>query len=162
VYGQGRAADPVLFLALMDATWQDHCKQMLTIRSIFLYLDRTYVMQTAGVKSLWDLGLGLFRSHLERGHEVVRKAVTGLLRLLEKERQGESIDRMATKSLLRMFSSLQVTTRVPHSLSLLWVLRGAVGLQLSRPLGRRLGARSVHSLDAALRRCTRTTSRSLF
>jgi cullin-4 len=107
---QGRAADPVLFLALMDATWQDHCKQMLTIRSIFLYLDRTYVMQTAGVKSLWDLGLGLFRTHLERGHEVVRKAVTGLLRLLEKERQGESIDRMATKNLLRMFSSLQVTS----------------------------------------------------
>lgn len=77
-------------------------------RSIFLYLDRTYVMQTAGVKSLWDLGLGLFRTHLERGAEVVRKAVTGLLRLLEKERHGESIDRTLTKSLLRMFSSLQV------------------------------------------------------
>lgn len=120
MHGQGRAADPVLFLALMDATWQDHCKQMLTIRSIFLYLDRTYVMQTAGVKSLWDLGLGLFRTHLERGQEVVRKAVTGLLRLLEKERQGESIDRMATKSLLRMFSSLQVTERVRHTLLLRW------------------------------------------
>lgn len=31
---QGRAADPVMFLALMDATWQDHCNQMLTIRCV--------------------------------------------------------------------------------------------------------------------------------
>jgi len=107
---QGRAADPVIFLSLMDAIWQDHCSQMLTIRSIFLYLDRTYVIQTSGVRSLWDLGLQLFRTHLESGSEISRKVVAGLLSLLEKERQGEAVDRILMKNLLRMFTSLQMYT----------------------------------------------------
>ena len=32
---------------LGQTCWSDHCEQMLTLRSIFLYLDRTYVMQVA-------------------------------------------------------------------------------------------------------------------
>ena len=37
---------------------------MLTLRSIFLYLDRTHAISTAGVRSLFEMGLQLFRSHL--------------------------------------------------------------------------------------------------
>jgi hypothetical protein len=55
---------PAAFLERMDAVWRDYCAQMLTIRSIFLYLDRTYVITTAAVKSLFDMGLQLFRKHL--------------------------------------------------------------------------------------------------
>eukprot|EP00241_Pyramimonas_parkeae_P003213 CAMPEP_0114239402 /NCGR_PEP_ID=MMETSP0058-20121206/8441_1 /TAXON_ID=36894 /ORGANISM="Pyramimonas parkeae, CCMP726" /LENGTH=764 /DNA_ID=CAMNT_0001351581 /DNA_START=97 /DNA_END=2391 /DNA_ORIENTATION=+ len=108
----GRAADPVIFLSLMDASWQDHCSQMLMIRSIFLYLDRTFVIQTSGVRSLWDLGLQLFRTHLEQGAEIVKKCVKGLLMLLEKERLGEAVDRTLCKNLLRMLTSLQMYPEV--------------------------------------------------
>lgn len=52
------------FLALLNATWQDHCDATKVILSIFLFLDRTYVIQTQGVKSIWDLGLSLFRQTL--------------------------------------------------------------------------------------------------
>eukprot|EP00976_Prorocentrum_cordatum_P068315 1179085-Prorocentrum_minimum.AAC.6 len=107
---RGRAADPVIFLSLMDATWQDHCSQMMTIRSIFLYLDRTFVIQTSGVLSLWDLGLQLFRTYLESDSEIGRKVVAGLLSLLEKERQGEAVDRVLMKSLVRMYTALQMYT----------------------------------------------------
>ena len=31
------------------------------VRSIFLFLDRTYVLQQPGVLSIWDLGLDTFR-----------------------------------------------------------------------------------------------------
>lgn len=37
--------DPVLFLAHVAAMWRDFCEQMLLIRSVFLYLDRTYAFQ---------------------------------------------------------------------------------------------------------------------
>ena len=41
----GQTPDVLAFLSLMQACWTDHCEQMLTLRSIFLYLDRTFVMQ---------------------------------------------------------------------------------------------------------------------
>ncbi|THU61819.1 hypothetical protein C4D60_Mb07t27280 [Musa balbisiana] len=89
----GQSPDLVVFLSLVEKCWQDFCDQMLTIRGIALVLDRTYVKQTPNVRSLWDMGLQLFRKHLALSSEVEHKVVTGLLRLIEKERQGEAIDR---------------------------------------------------------------------
>lgn len=109
---QDRTSNPETFLHQMESTWQDHCNQMLTIRSIFLFLDRTYVIQTSGVKSLWDMGLALFRQHLERCFRVPKKVIQGLLLLVEKERQGETVDRSVLKSLLRMFTSLQMYSEI--------------------------------------------------
>ena len=43
---------------------------MLTLRSIFLYLDRTHAISTTGVKSLFEMGLQLFRNHLAEHPEV--------------------------------------------------------------------------------------------
>ena len=82
----GKSPDPVVFMSLVEKCWKDLCDQMLMIRSIALYLDRTYVIQTANVRSLWDMGLQLFRKHLSLCTEVEHKTVTGLLRLIEKER----------------------------------------------------------------------------
>ena len=33
-------------------------------RSIFLFLDRTYVLQHPGILSIWDLGLDTFRKQM--------------------------------------------------------------------------------------------------
>lgn len=44
--------------------WEDYCSQMMLIRSIFLYLDRTYVMTLPGLRSLVDTGLVSLRQHL--------------------------------------------------------------------------------------------------
>ena len=43
----GQTPDTLAFLSLVHSCWADHCEQMLTLRSIFLYLDRTYVMQVS-------------------------------------------------------------------------------------------------------------------
>lgn len=82
----GRSPDLVVFLSLVEKCWQDLCDQMLMIRGIALYLDRTYVKQTPNVRSLWDMGLHLFRKNLSLCPEVEHKIVTGLLRLIERER----------------------------------------------------------------------------
>ncbi|BBH01100.1 cullin4 [Prunus dulcis] len=104
----GQSPDLVVFLSLVERCWQDLCDQMLMIRGIALYLDRTYVKQTPNVRSLWDMGLQLFRKHLSLSPEVEHKTVTGLLRLIEKERLGEAVARTLLNHLLKMFTALGI------------------------------------------------------
>ncbi|DBA80768.1 hypothetical protein WJX77_001890 [Trebouxia sp. C0004] len=103
---RSQTSGSVLFLEQMNESWQDHCSQMLTIRSIFLYLDRTYVISDSAVRSIFDMGLRLFRVHLATHPKVEDKIVAGLLALIEAERNGETVDKALLKHLVRMFTSL--------------------------------------------------------
>ncbi|XP_028170954.1 cullin-4A [Ostrinia nubilalis] len=100
--------DRQVFLKRMDDCWRAHCRQMIMIRSIFLYLDRTYVLQNPSIHSIWDMGLDLFRHHIAMNTLVQTRTVDGLLLLIEKERGGDAVDRSLLKSLLRMLSDLQI------------------------------------------------------
>uniref|UniRef100_A0A3P8UJ33 Cullin 4B n=1 Tax=Cynoglossus semilaevis TaxID=244447 RepID=A0A3P8UJ33_CYNSE len=102
------ALDSVLFLKKIDKCWQDHCRQMIMIRSIFLFLDRTYVLQNSMLPSIWDMGLELFRSYIISDLKVQNKTIDGILLLIERERNGEAIDRSLLRSLLSMLSDLQI------------------------------------------------------
>ncbi|KAI3697596.1 hypothetical protein L6452_30690 [Arctium lappa] len=104
----GQSEDLVVFLSLVEKTWQDFCDQMLMIRGIALYLDRTFVKQTQNVRSLWDMGLQLFRKHLSLASEVEHKTVFALLKMIESERLGESIDKTLLNHLLKMFTALGI------------------------------------------------------
>ncbi|CAN1302291.1 CUL4 [Linum perenne] len=106
----GQSPDLLVFLSLVERCWQDFCDQMLMIRGIALYLDRTYVKQTPSVRSLWDMGLQLFRRHLSSAPEVEHKTVTGLLQMIERERLGEAVDRTLLNHLLKMFTALGIYT----------------------------------------------------
>jgi len=96
------------FLKLIDNCWQNHCHQMIMIRSIFLFLDRTYVLQNTSILSIWDMGLDLFRQHIISDKVVETRTVDGLLKLIERERNGEAVNRQLLKSLLRMLSDLNI------------------------------------------------------
>ncbi|CAI9179030.1 unnamed protein product [Rangifer tarandus platyrhynchus] len=100
--------DSVLFLKKINTCWQDHCRQMIMIRSIFLFLDRTYVLQNSTLPSIWDMGLELFRNHIISDKMVQTKTIDGILLLVERERSGEAVDRSLLRSLLGMLSDLQV------------------------------------------------------
>ena len=63
--------DHVAFLSLVDDTWSEFSHQMVTIRSIFLYLDRTYVIQTPQLVGLWHMGVVLFREQMMKTHEIM-------------------------------------------------------------------------------------------
>ncbi|MCD7473381.1 Cullin-4A [Datura stramonium] len=104
----GQSEDLVVFLSLVERCWQDFCDQMLMIRGIALYLDRTYVKQTPNAHSLWDMGLQLFRKQLCLASEVEHKTVFGLLQMIESERLGEAVDRTLLNHLLRMFTALGI------------------------------------------------------
>uniref|UniRef100_A0A8K9X0A9 Cullin-4B n=1 Tax=Oncorhynchus mykiss TaxID=8022 RepID=A0A8K9X0A9_ONCMY len=96
------------FLKRMNRCWQDHCRQTIMIRSIFLFLDRTYVLQNSLLPSIWDTGLELFRNHIVSDGAVQKRTVDGILEQIERERNGETVDRSLLRSLLGMLSDLQV------------------------------------------------------
>eukprot|EP00197_Chlamydomonas_leiostraca_P016154 CAMPEP_0202861492 /NCGR_PEP_ID=MMETSP1391-20130828/2868_1 /ASSEMBLY_ACC=CAM_ASM_000867 /TAXON_ID=1034604 /ORGANISM="Chlamydomonas leiostraca, Strain SAG 11-49" /LENGTH=749 /DNA_ID=CAMNT_0049540895 /DNA_START=162 /DNA_END=2411 /DNA_ORIENTATION=- len=98
--------EPVAFLDRLDGAWRELCAGQMTIRQIFLYLDRSHVITATPLRSLFDLGLQLLRQHLAATPKVESHAVAGVLALVERERAGEPVDRPLLKSLCRMFSSL--------------------------------------------------------
>uniref|UniRef100_A0A673G184 Cullin-4A n=1 Tax=Sinocyclocheilus rhinocerous TaxID=307959 RepID=A0A673G184_9TELE len=98
----------LLFLKRMNRCWQDHCSQTIMIRSIFLFLDRTYILQNSLLPSIWDTGLELFRTHIVSDGAVQSRTVEGILEQIERERNGETVDRSLLRSLLGMLSDLQV------------------------------------------------------
>ncbi|XP_036413366.1 cullin-4A [Colossoma macropomum] len=100
--------DSLSFLKRMNRCWQDHCRQTIMIRSIFLFLDRTYVLQNSLLPSIWDTGLELFRTHIVSDSMVQSRTVEGILEQIERERNGETVDRSLLRSLLGMLSDLQV------------------------------------------------------
>ncbi|KAM9826637.1 cullin-4A isoform 2-T2 [Syngnathus typhle] len=100
--------DNLSFLKKMNRCWLDHCRQTIMIRSIFLFLDRTYVLQSSLLPSIWDTGLELFRVHIVSDSVVQKRAVEGILEQIKLERNGETADRSLLRSLLGMLSDLQV------------------------------------------------------
>jgi Cullin family len=90
-----RAATPdaASYLAAAAAAWRGHCDHILTIRNIFLHLDRSHVLAAPGLRGIWDLGLHLFRTHMARAAGVETKLVGGLLELVRRERDGEDVSR---------------------------------------------------------------------
>lgn len=107
-YFTGESMDKLVFLKKINTWWQSYCQQMIMMRSIFLYLDRTYVLQNPTIQSIWDMGLELFRIHIALNSVVQKRIVEGLLFLIEKERNGDVVDRTLLKSLLRMLCDLQI------------------------------------------------------
>lgn len=56
------------------------------------------------------MGLELFRNHIISDKQVQNKTIDGILLLIERERNGEAVDRSLLRSLLSMLSDLQVST----------------------------------------------------
>ena len=103
--------DHFVVLRDFDEAYGEYCAQALTLRGIFLYLDRTVASVGGGNEgraSLWDASLKLFHENLEKRPGVKTRVVRGLLHVIERERMGEHIDRALTKRVLRALQSLGV------------------------------------------------------
>ena len=48
----GSSKETVAYLAAVSQAWSTHCAQLVMIRNVFLYLDRTYVRDTKGAQPI--------------------------------------------------------------------------------------------------------------
>lgn len=96
------------FLEAVHRLWVDHCDDMLVLRTIFLYLDRTYVMQTPHIASIYDMGLNVMRENLVQRRTLETKLIEALLELVRQERKGEAVNRSYLYTLIKMLLSLHL------------------------------------------------------
>jgi cullin-4 len=112
-------------LVAVDRAWQAHCDQTHLVRSIFLYLDRTYVLQqqqqhqqqhqdmldvSNRLLVLWDLALNDFRELvlLRNNGALLAATLDALLAAVGRDRRGADIDRALARRLLRMLATLNL------------------------------------------------------
>jgi hypothetical protein len=92
----------------MNKAWQDHCRHVTLIRSIFLYLDRTFVLQSSETPSLWQMGLNLFHDIILNVPQIQSKLIDGLLEKIYNEHMGQKIDRILLKNITKMLVEMHI------------------------------------------------------
>lgn len=83
------------------------------IRSIFLYLDRSYLLPSSSLQSIEATGLALFRKHIASDSVLEPKFFRGIFTLFEHDRQnqGQIINITLLLSCIRLVSSLGLYTQ---------------------------------------------------
>lgn len=97
-------------LERLSALWIEYCEQIKTIRTIFLYLDRSFVFQQLSIKSIWLLGLEIFANEIrEKQNDVLLSKCVGLsLDLIERERKAEAVNQSVLRNVIRMLSAVHL------------------------------------------------------
>ncbi|KAJ2493974.1 hypothetical protein IWW37_000052 [Coemansia sp. RSA 2050] len=97
-------------LNLTTQFWAAYTQQLDMIKCVFLYLDRTYVLQSANVASLWSMGLSVVRQCLvDTGMK--SKLIRLILGEVAKERDGKSADQESLLSLVQMLVDLGLSSQ---------------------------------------------------
>ena len=89
----------------MSETWKEHQITMVMIRDILMYMDRTYVLQQRR-RTVYDLGLHLFRIAVWEHPAVGQRVIDLLLEAIREERSGFLTDRGQAKAVLTMLQAL--------------------------------------------------------
>ncbi|KHJ88457.1 cullin family protein [Oesophagostomum dentatum] len=102
------SAGGVEFMKAVENLWSDYCQQMILIRNVFLYLDRTFILENIDESPIWDSSLVIFREEIVLHGCVLKKLVDGILECIAGERAGDQIDRSLLRALLRMLRTLDL------------------------------------------------------
>lgn len=87
--------------------WDVYCSQLILIRHIFLYLDRTHLLVQSQHRSLFDMCLFYFREHMDKEYVQVKEVILdGIMEVIDAERRGDTIRRDVLKNLVRMMALL--------------------------------------------------------
>ncbi|KAJ1351524.1 hypothetical protein KIN20_007553 [Parelaphostrongylus tenuis] len=102
------ASGGVEFMKTVENLWSDYCEQMILIRNIFLYLDRTFILENIDESPIWESSLVIFREEIVLYSSVLKKLVNGILDCIARERVGDQIDRSLLRALFRMLRTLEL------------------------------------------------------
>ncbi|PWA02043.1 hypothetical protein BB558_001824 [Smittium angustum] len=96
------------FLEIINSFWTNYRIKLNTIRCIFVYLDRCYVLHTNELASIWDLGLEKLRVELGKDTKLCYQLTEELLFGISKERDGEKQLISTIKPLVGMLIDLNM------------------------------------------------------
>ena len=92
--------------------WSRWKKQLETIRSIFFYLDRSYLLHSASLPSIDEMGIKEFRANIFMPQQLKSKILQGTCDLVSADRSGDEKARNDSlyRDAIKMFHSLTVYT----------------------------------------------------
>ena len=99
------AAQGELFLEELNRKWADHNKALQMIRDILMYMDRTFIPSTHKAP-VHELGLNLWRVVVIHSSKTQTRLRDTLLELVDRERNGEVINRGLMRSIIKMLMDL--------------------------------------------------------
>lgn len=93
--------------------WSRWNKQLETIRSIFFYLDRSYLLHSASLLSIDEMGVNDFRTNIFMPQQLKTKILQGACDLISADRSGneEARNDSLFRDAIKMFHSLAVYTK---------------------------------------------------
>lgn len=97
-------------MQVVSQQWQVLCSELALIRNIFIELDRRYVMRETSFASIIDFGQHLFRESVMDRQDIREHVIAGLIDMIEKERNGQPVDRKLLYCLTSMLCKLDVYT----------------------------------------------------
>eukprot|EP00002_Diphylleia_rotans_P008178 TRINITY_DN1791_c0_g2_i3.p1 TRINITY_DN1791_c0_g2~~TRINITY_DN1791_c0_g2_i3.p1 ORF type:complete len:729 (+),score=166.26 TRINITY_DN1791_c0_g2_i3:90-2276(+) len=102
------SSDLLEVLASFNRAWDDYYEKLSLIRNIYIYLERSFIRQHRDFKSLYDMGLDIFREGMQRHKSLLEKIIDGLVFNLQAIRDGEQIDADILKVAVKVISDLQL------------------------------------------------------
>lgn len=109
------------YLTLVESNWILFSQQITIIRSIYLYLDRTYIINNVAldeqynsindihIKSIWDLALLFWCYHIHTVHHNIQQhIVSQILQHIENDRNHEIVPKYQLKLLCNMFKQIKL------------------------------------------------------
>ena len=157
-------------LRVIHDAWTSYCQQTILIRSILLYLDRTFVMQdSTRLKPIWTLCMDLFRTVILDNSTIQGKLIQALLAEIEAERNALNAKTTIEpnpllKPLLKMlvdlnvymtvfeYNFLETSTRFYTQLGSQWVQQIELSDETGESVAQYLG-RVIACLEQETARC---------
>ncbi|KAJ0818018.1 putative cullin protein, neddylation [Helianthus annuus] len=99
------ASQGSLFLEELNRNWAEHTKALQMIRDILMYMDRTFIPSTRKTP-VHELGLNLWRDNIIRASNIQTRLKETLLETVQKERNGEVINRSLMRNVVKMLMDL--------------------------------------------------------
>lgn len=99
------AAQDDSFLEELHRSWEEHCRAVRLIRDVLVYMDRTYVLASARLP-VQRLGPHLWPRSVVGSDDVGPRLTSCLLRQIQRERDGEAVDRGLMKKITQMLWGL--------------------------------------------------------
>ncbi|QDS77252.1 hypothetical protein FKW77_003518 [Venturia effusa] len=87
--------------------WSTWSKQMETVRQIFYYMDRAYLLQ-AKKPSIQEMGVSIFRNAIFEDQRIQQKILDGFCDLLRTDRAGQLASQVLSQNAVALFHVLGV------------------------------------------------------
>lgn len=98
-----------LLSSYLDA-WRTWSGRLVTIRSIFFYMDQTYLLRNPEKPGIIEMGHTLFKDHVFRNQDLTPKIMQGMLELIDLDRKSSADERVSLllRKSIAMFHDLGI------------------------------------------------------